>query len=152
MIGDKILRLIAKRIKASLRSNDSALCIRHLKNTWSNLSKAISVKISRYLISGMWTSRLSAIDLKTPTKHNKDRSDASVNRCMASLRHMLGKSCWMGNDQTESLWNGPKLVFKVNNERVRYLFKDEIDRLLAECSRQLIDLSAKNSKARSVKR
>ena len=47
---------------------------------------------------------------------------------------------------------GQSLVFKGNNERVRYLFKDEIDRLLAECSRQLIDLSAKNSKARSVKR
>jgi len=47
---------------------------------------------------------------------------------------------------------GQGLMFKENNERLRYFSKDEIDRLLAECSRQVIELPIKNSKNRSVKR
>jgi integrase len=47
---------------------------------------------------------------------------------------------------------GQGLMFRENNERLRYLSKDEIDKILAECSRQVIELPTKNSKNRSVKR
>lgn len=89
---------------------------------------------------------------QTTTKHEKDRSDASVNRCMACLRHMLGKAVEWEMIKQNPFEMGQGLMLKENNERLRYLSKDEIDRLLAECSRQVIELPRKNSKSISVKR
>jgi integrase len=89
---------------------------------------------------------------QTSTKHEKDRSDASVNRCMACLRHMLSKAVEWEMIKQNPFEKGQGLMFKENNERLRYLAKDEIDRLLAECSRQLIELPDKNSRYRSMKR
>ena len=86
---------------------------------------------------------------QTTTKHEKDRADASVNRCMACLRHMLGKAVEWEMIKQNPFEMGQGLMFKENNERLRYLSKDEIDRLLAECSRQVIELPAKNSRSRS---
>jgi integrase len=102
----------------------------------------------RYLDLETFRNRLK----KTPTKHEKDRSDASVNRCMACLRHMLGKAVEWEMIKQNPFEMGQGLMLKENNERLRYLSKEEIDRLLAECSRQVIELPAKNSKTRSVKR
>jgi integrase len=89
---------------------------------------------------------------QTTTKHEKDRSDASVNRCMACLRHMLGKTVEWEMIKQNPFEMGQGLMLKENNERLRYLSKDEIDRLLSECSRQVIELPGKNSKSISVKR
>jgi len=89
---------------------------------------------------------------QTPTKHKKDRADASVNRCMACIRHMLGKSVEWEMIKQNPLEMGQSLMFKENNERLRYLSEDEINKLLAECSRQVIKLPSKKSRTKSVKR
>ena len=89
---------------------------------------------------------------KTPTKHGKGRSDASVNRCMACLRHMLGKAVEWEMIKQNPFEMGQGLMLKENNERLRYLSEDEIGRLLAEYSRQVIRLPAKDSTNKRVKR
>ena len=89
---------------------------------------------------------------QTPTKHDKERSEASVNRCMACFRHMLGKAVEWEMIKQNPFEMGQGLMFKENNERLRYLSEDEINRLLAECATQVIYLHIKKSKSRSVKR
>ncbi|UCF85809.1 MAG: site-specific integrase [Desulfobacteraceae bacterium] len=68
-----------------------------------------------------------------PTKHGTIRKQGSTNREIAAIHHLFVKALeW---DMIEkSPFEGKKaLCGKENNERVRYLLKDEIRRLLDEC-------------------
>jgi integrase len=73
---------------------------------------------------------------QTATKHDKPRTDASVNRCMAALRHMMGKAVSWNMLKISPFSQGESLHIKENNERLRYLSESEIDNLLAECHKQ----------------
>jgi integrase len=65
---------------------------------------------------------------------------------------MLGKAVEWEMNKQNPFEIGQSLMFKENNERLRYLSEDEINKLLTECSRLVIKLPSKNSKNRSVKR
>jgi integrase len=68
-----------------------------------------------------------------PTKHDKERSDAATNRCIAALRHMMSKAVEWDMLKHSAFDAGKSLQIKENNERDRFLSEDEIPKLLAEC-------------------
>jgi integrase len=69
----------------------------------------------------------------TPTKAGNPRKDASVNRDMAILGHMLSKAVEWGLLETSPFKKGKRLMFKENNQRLRFLSDAEIEALLAVC-------------------
>jgi integrase len=70
------------------------------------------------------------------TRHKGIRADASVNREIATLRHIFSKAVeWDMMDQNP-FEKGKSLLLKVNNQRIRYLTEDEIKKLLDECKSQ----------------
>jgi integrase len=69
----------------------------------------------------------------TLTIHGKVRTDATVNRYMACLRHMLAKAVSWDMVDRNPFDKGESLQLKENNQRLRYLTEEEIERLLAEC-------------------
>lgn len=73
----------------------------------------------------------------TPTMWGKTKADTSVNREMVVLRHMLNKAVEWGMLETSPFQKGKRLMFKENNQRLRFLSYDEIDRLLDACSSHL---------------
>ncbi len=66
------------------------------------------------------------------TRRGKILSDASVNREMACLRHMLGKAKSWQMIERNPFEHGETLRLKENNMRVRFLNEDEIRALLKE--------------------
>ena len=68
-----------------------------------------------------------------PTKHDKERSDAATNRCLAALRHAMNKAVSWDMLKVNPFSGGDSLHIKENNTRFRYLSEDEISKLLAEC-------------------
>lgn len=73
----------------------------------------------------------------TPTKAGKPRTDASVNRDMAILGHMLSKAVEWGMLETSPFKKGKRLMFKENNHRLRFLTDAEVEALLRACSPHL---------------
>lgn len=67
------------------------------------------------------------------TLHGKIRTDATVNRYMACLRHMLAKAVSWDMIDRNPFEKGESLQLTENNRRLRYLSEEEIQRLLAEC-------------------
>jgi len=69
---------------------------------------------------------------KTPIswKNDKQRTDAAVNRELSALRHMFNKGVEWRMMQSSPFSKVRKLFYKENNNRLRYLSKEEIDRLL----------------------
>lgn len=67
------------------------------------------------------------------TKAGNIRTNAAVNREISCLHHMF--SCAVRWDMMEvsPFTKGPSLLLKENNERLRFLNEDEIDRLLDAC-------------------
>jgi integrase len=65
------------------------------------------------------------------------RTDASVNREMSCLRHIFKKAVEWAMVEISPFDKGGSLLLKENNERIRYLTEDEIERLLAECPKHL---------------
>lgn len=65
--------------------------------------------------------------------HGKIRTDATVNRTMACLRHMMAKAVSWDLLDRNPFDMGESLQLKENNQRLRYLIEEEIERLLAEC-------------------
>jgi integrase len=90
-------------------------------------------------------SEITYLDLETyrnqrkakPTKAGKPRADASVNRDMAILGHMLNKAVEWGMLEASPLEKGKRLMFKENNQRLRFLSEEEIERLLQSCTPHL---------------
>jgi integrase len=73
----------------------------------------------------------------TPTKAGKPRTDASVNRDMAILGHMLSKAVEWGMRETSPFKKGKRLMFKENNQRLRFLTDVEVEALMKACSPHL---------------
>lgn len=70
------------------------------------------------------------------TVHGKVRTDATVNRYMACLRHMLAKAVSWDMIDRNPFEKGESLQLTENNRRLRYLSEEEIQKLLAECPRK----------------
>jgi integrase len=73
----------------------------------------------------------------TPTRAGKPRTDATVNRQMSTLRHMLNKAVEWGMLGACPFEKGKRLMFKENNQRLRFLSEEEITRILDACSPHL---------------
>jgi integrase len=70
----------------------------------------------------------------TPTWAGKPRADATVNREVATLRHMLNKAVEWGMLENNPFSKGSKLGLKENNHRLRFLTEEEVGALLKACS------------------
>ncbi len=66
----------------------------------------------------------------TPANGSKPRADASVNREMALLGHMLNKAVEWGLLESSPFKKGKRLILKENNQRLRFLTEAEIAALL----------------------
>ncbi len=64
-------------------------------------------------------------------------SDASVNREMSALHHLFDKAVEWELIGVSPFDRGKTFFLKENNKRLRFLSKEEIDRLLAECPTHL---------------
>jgi integrase len=69
----------------------------------------------------------------TPTRAGKPRTDATVNRELSTLRHMLNKAVEWGMLETSPFKKGSRLMLKENNHRLRFLTDSEIEALLKAC-------------------
>jgi integrase len=86
-----------------------------------------------YLELGTYRNRRKA----TPTRAGKPRADATVNRELSTLRHMLNKAVEWGMLENNPSNKGSRLMLKENNHRLRFLSGAEIDALLKACSPHL---------------
>jgi integrase len=73
----------------------------------------------------------------TPTRSGKPRTDATVNRELSTLRHMLNKAVEWGMLEISPFAKGSRLMLKENNHRLRFLSEAEIHALLKACSSHL---------------
>ena len=71
------------------------------------------------------------------TIHGTVRTDASVNRAIACLRHLFTKAVEWEIIEQNPFDRGKSLRLKENNKRLRYLSEKEIQRLLPECPKHL---------------
>lgn len=130
--------------KESLVTFDE-LAERYVENFGTQKAFATS---KRYLLAvvknhfgGKLLSQISYLDLETyrnkrkatPAMGNKPRSDASVNREMALIGHMLAKAAEWGMIEASPFKKGKRLMFKENNQRVRFLTEAESEALVKEC-------------------
>jgi integrase len=72
-----------------------------------------------------------------PTKHGTIRKEATINREMTCLRHIFRKAVEWDMIEHSPFGKGKSLSIKENNQRLRFLSEEEIQRLLPECSRYL---------------
>jgi len=87
-------------------------------------------------------SNIRYVDLETYRNHLSQkitrrgtlRTDATVNREMSCLRHILRKAVEWEMIEASPFSQGRSLILKENNKRLQYLSEDEIERLLKECS------------------
>ena len=70
---------------------------------------------------------------KSTLKPQKERSYASVNRTLSSLRHMFSKAVEWDMMEKSPFINAKNLFYKENNMRLRFLTEDEEERLLFYC-------------------
>lgn len=68
----------------------------------------------------------------TPTRTGKPRADATVNREMSTLRHMINKAVEWGLLESSPL-DKKRLLFKEDNHRLRFLTEPQITTLLSVC-------------------
>src|SRR5208337_533826 len=69
----------------------------------------------------------------TPTRAGKARTDATVNREISTLRHMLNKAIEWGMLENSPFSKGSRLILKENNHRLRFLTEAEIEALIGAC-------------------
>lgn len=74
---------------------------------------------------------------RPPTGHGTIRKDGTVNREMSCLHHMFNKAVEWEMVERSPFDKGKPLRLRENNERLRFLSQEEIDRLLPECPRHL---------------
>ena len=136
-------------VKKESQTTFNELADRYVENFQTQKSfKDFKSHVVRELREPFGTRRLSEIaylDLETyrnqrkaaPTKAGRTRADASVNRDMAILGHMLSKAVDWGLLETSPFGKGKKLLLKENNQRLRFLTEAEIEAMLKGCSPHL---------------
>ena len=72
-----------------------------------------------------------------PTKNGTIRKDSTINREISCLRHIFTKAVEWEMVEKHPFKEGKNLIVKEDNERVRYLEEDELQRLLKECPKHL---------------
>lgn len=74
------------------------------------------------------------------TKNKTIRSDASVNREMSCLHHIMSKAVEWEMIEQSPFDKGKSLILKENNMRMRFLTEDEVTKLLDECPDYLYNI------------
>jgi integrase len=74
------------------------------------------------------------------TKHDTPRKPATVNRQMATLRHIMRKALAWDMIDVNPFDKGESLQLTENNQRLRFLSEEEVERLLTECPLYLRDI------------
>ncbi len=103
--------------------------------------KLYALRTFRQAFGDMQLSEITYLDLETfrnrrkatPTMKGTPRADATVNREMATLKHMMGKAVDWGLMEASPFKKGKKLLFRENNCRLRFLTETEIEALLNAC-------------------
>jgi len=145
-------------VKKESQTTFNELADRYVENFQSQKSfKDFKTHVVRELRESFGSRRLSEIgylDLETyrnqrkaaPTKAGKTRTDASVNRDMAILSHMMSKAVDWELLENSPFKKGKGLMLKENNQRLRFLSESEIEALLKACD----DLKAHSPYLRSI--
>lgn len=136
-------------VKKESQTSFNKLCALYVENFGTQ--KAFKTS-KRYLLAMVQEhfgerrlSQITYLDLETyrnkrkaaPVMSGKPRTDASVNREMALIGHMLNKAVEWGLLENSPFKKGKRLMFKENNHRLRFLNDTEIDTLLDACSPHL---------------
>lgn len=136
-------------IKKESQVTFNELTVRYVENFGNQRSfpgfKRHVIKELREIFGERLLSQIAYFDLETyrnrkkatPTKAGKLRADASVNREMAIFGHMLSKAVEWELLESSPFKKGKRLMFKENNQRLRFLNEDEIEALLTACPRHL---------------
>jgi integrase len=111
------------------------------QSSFGNMKKYCLENYVKYFGEDALLANIRYVDLETYrnylmgklTWHGKKRSDASVNRELATIRHFHAKSVEWEMAESNPFEKGKSLLLKLDNQRIRYLEQDEIDRLIAEC-------------------
>ena len=106
-----------------------------------NTSKRYLLSVVQDYFGDRRLSEITYLDLETyrnkrkatPAMGNKPRTDASVNREMALISHMLSKAVEWGLMENSPFKKGKRLMLKENNHRLRFLTESEIEALLKAC-------------------
>jgi len=101
-------------------------------------SKRYLLAVVQEHFGGRRLSQITYLDLETYRNKrkatlangSKPRADASVNREMALIGHMLGKAVKWGWLESSPFKKGKRLMFKENNQRLRFLTESEVAALL----------------------
>jgi len=110
--------------------------------------KRHAVRYLREAFGDMRLKEISYLDLETyrnkrkatPLASGKLRTDATVNREMSALKHMLNKAVEWGMLEVSPFRKGSRLSFRENNQRHRYLMEADIEKLLNSCSAHLLPI------------
>ena len=84
------------------------------------------------------------------THHKKIRTPASINREMSCLRHVFKKAVEWEMIGENPFDKGALLLLKENNQRLRYLTEDEIDRLLDACATEVIKFPESKKRIKKI--
>lgn len=98
-----------------------------------------NIKTLKKFFSGKYLHEINSLDIeKFKAERSKEVSHATVNRALAVLRSMYNRAIeW--KKVSDNPCKTVKL-FKENNQRLRYLEKEEIKRLLDNCSGHIKDI------------
>lgn len=107
-----------------------AFCLKRLEEYFGRDTRLANI---RYVDLETYRNKLR----KTPTGRGTVRMDSSVNREMSCLHHIFSKAVEWEMVERSPFEKGKSLRLKENNKRIRYLSKEEINRLLPECPKYL---------------
>jgi len=108
----------------------------HSKNKKSYDTDCKIVNLLKKSFGGRYLSKITLLDIeKFKSKRREEVSPATVNRALAVLKSMFNRAiAWEKADSNPC--RAVKL-FKENNQRLRFLEKEEIVKLLANCNKHL---------------
>ena len=104
--------------------------------SWASYATG-NLKVLKKHFSGQFLSEITALKVEQfKSDRSKEVTPATVNRSLTVLKSLFNRAIDWGRFRGENPVRKVKF-FKENNERLRYLEKDEIVRLLAACHKHL---------------
>ncbi|MBW2065002.1 MAG: site-specific integrase [Deltaproteobacteria bacterium] len=136
-------------VKKDYKTTFGELLVKYEENykhqaSFKNLKHYCITNFKEYFGEDTKLSNIRYVDLETYRNHlmtkltrcGTKRADASINREMATLRHIFTKAVEWDMMERSPFERGKSLLLKLNNQRIRYLTEGEINRLLDECRTQ----------------
>ena len=108
----------------------------HSKHKKSYYTDTKIVGLLKRLFGGKYLYEISSLDIERfKSQRAKEVSPATVNRALAVLKSMFNRAILWGKAEHNPC-KGVKL-FKENNQRLRFLEREEVDKLLSNCCEHL---------------